>query len=239
MNLSIKDLSKESDNVRILNRIDLELKSGEAVALVGANGAGKTSLLNCILGIYSRYSGEILINGIDVRSSECDALREKIAFVLDTTGLFAPLTAWENMEFYDRMYNPKSSVNERRSRIERIFEEISLKGKENMVITKFSKGMKQRLAIGRTLVIKPELILLDEPYLGLDVEGKNFLTEQLLKLKREGCTILLSSHDLTEIEKVCDKAVFIKQGGIRDEAPLSNHETEKSELEMMYAKVLM
>jgi ABC-type multidrug transport system ATPase subunit len=239
MNLSIKDLSKESDNVRILNRIDLELKSGEAVALVGANGAGKTSLLNCILGIYSRYSGEILINGIDVRSSECDALREKIAFVLDTTGLFAPLTAWENMEFYDRMYNPKSSVNERRSRIERIFEEISLQGKENMVITKFSKGMKQRLAIGRTLVIKPELILLDEPYLGLDVEGKNFLTEQLLKLKREGCTILLSSHDLTEIEKVCDKAVFIKQGGIRDEAPLSNHETEKSELEMMYAKVLM
>ncbi len=239
MNLSIKDLSKESDNVSILNRIDLELKSGEAVALVGANGAGKTSLLNCILGIYSRYSGEILINGIDVRSSECDALREKIAFVLDTTGLFAPLTAWENMEFYDRMYNPKSSVNERRSRIERIFEEISLKGKENMVITKFSKGMKQRLAIGRTLVIKPELILLDEPYLGLDVEGKNFLTEQLLKLKKEGCTILLSSHDLTEIEKVCDKAVFIKQGGIRDEAPLSNHETEKSELEMMYAKVLM
>jgi ABC-type multidrug transport system ATPase subunit len=239
MNLSIKDLSKESDNVSILNRIDLELKSGEAVALVGANGAGKTSLLNCILGIYSRYSGEILINGIDVRSSECDALREKIAFVLDTTGLFAPLTAWENMEFYDRMYNPKSSVNERRARIERIFEEISLKGKENMVITKFSKGMKQRLAIGRTLVIKPELILLDEPYLGLDVEGKNFLTEQLLKLKKEGCTILLSSHDLTEIEKVCDKAVFMKQGEIRNEAPLSNHETEKSELEMMYAKVLM
>ncbi len=239
MNLSIKDLSKESDNVRILNRIDLELKSGEAVALVGANGAGKTSLLNCILGIYSRYSGEILINWIDVRSSECDALREKIAFVLDTTGLFAPLTAWENMEFYDRMYNPKSSVNERRARIERIFEEISLKGKENMVITKFSKGMKQRLAIGRTLVIKPELILLDEPYLGLDVEGKNFLTEQLLKLKKEGCTILLSSHDLTEIEKVCDKAVFMKQGEIRNEAPLSNHETEKSELEMMYAKVLM
>lgn len=239
MNLSIKNLSKESDNVSILNRIDLEVKSGEAVALVGANGAGKTSLLNCILGIYSRYSGEILINGIDVRSSECDALREKIAFVLDTTGLFAPLTAWENMEFYDRMYNPKSSGNERRARIERIFEEISLKGKENMVITKFSKGMKQRLAIGRTLVIKPELILLDEPYLGLDVEGKNFLTEQLLKLKKEGCTILLSSHDLTEIGKVCDKAVFIKQGGIRDEAPLSNHETEKSELEMMYAKVLM
>ena len=239
MNLLIKELSKKSDNVTILNGIDLEVKSGEAVALVGANGAGKTTLLNCILGIYSRYSGEILVNGIDVKSKECDALREKVAFVLDTTGLFAPLTAWENIEFYDRLYNPKSTCDERRARIERIFEEISLKGKENMIVTKFSKGMKQRLAIGRTLVIKPELILLDEPYLGLDVEGKNFLTEQLLKLKKEGCTILLSSHDLTEIEKVCDKAVFVKKGEIRDEKPLSNFEAEKSELEMMYAKVLM
>ncbi|MCR5584461.1 MAG: heme ABC exporter ATP-binding protein CcmA [Lachnospiraceae bacterium] len=239
MNLSIRNLSKEADNVSILNRIDLEVKSGEAVALVGANGAGKTSLLNCILGIYSRYSGEILIDGTDVKSRKSDTLREKVAFVPDTTGLFAPLTAWENIEFYDRMYNPKSSGDERKARIERIFEEISLKGKENMVITKFSKGMKQRLSIGRTMVIKPELILLDEPYLGLDVEGKEFLTEHLRKLKNKGCTILLSSHDLTEIEKVCDKAVFIKQGEIRDEKPLSNYETEKSELEMMYAKVLM
>ncbi|MCR5584033.1 MAG: ABC transporter ATP-binding protein [Lachnospiraceae bacterium] len=239
MNLLIKELSKKSDDVTILNSIDLEVKSGEAVALVGANGAGKTTLLNCILGIYSHYSGEIRINGIDVKSKECDALREKVAFVLDTTGLFAPLTARENIEFYDRMYNPQSSCDERRARIERIFEEISLKGKGDMAVTKFSKGMKQRLAIGRTLVIKPELILLDEPYLGLDVEGKSFLTGLLLKLKKEGCTILLSSHDLTEIEKVCDKAVFVKKGEICDEKPLSNFEAEKSELEMMYAKVLM
>ena len=111
-----------------------------------------------------------------------------------------------------------------------------------MPVTKYSKGMKQRLAIGRTLVTHPELIVLDEPYLGLDFEGKYFLTNQLLKLKKRGCAILLSSHDLTEIEKVCDKAVFIKSGVLKEEKELSKcgrSEAEKSELEQMYARVLM
>lgn len=242
MELSVRNLSKKIDGVQILDNINMEIKSGEAVALVGANGAGKTTLLSCILNIYTKYTGEILLNGENVKEKINPVTRRKLAFVLDTTGLFAPLTARENVEFYDRLYNPDSSSKERSQRLEEIFEKISLKGKEKGNITKFSKGMKQRLAIGRTMVTEPEIIVLDEPYLGLDVEGKCFLTEHLLKLKKRGCTILLSSHDLTEIEKVCDRAVFIKQGTVKDEKELSgcvDMETEKSELEKMYAKVLM
>lgn len=242
MELLIKSLSKTVDDVPVLNNINLEIKSGGAVALVGANGAGKTTLINCILSIYSQYSGEILLDGVNVKDERCENLRKKIAFILDTTGLFSTLNAWDNIEFYDRIYNPKSSVEERKERISGIFNEISLNGKEKMPVTKYSKGMKQRLSIGRTMVTCPELIVLDEPYLGLDVEGKYFLTNHLLKLKERGCSILLSSHDLTEIEKVCDKAVFIKSGTIKEEKELSrcgDSETEKSELEQMYARVLM
>ncbi len=242
MELLIKSLSKTVDGVSVLNDINLEIKSGEAVALVGANGAGKTTLINCILSIYSQYSGEILLDGLNVKDKKCENLRGKIAFILDTTGLFSTLTAWDNIEFYDRVYNPKSNVEERRERIARIFDEISLSGKEKMPVTKYSKGMKQRLSIGRTMVTCPELIVLDEPYLGLDVEGKYFLTNHLLKLKERGCAILLSSHDLTEIEKVCDKAVFIKSGVVKEEKELSrcgDSEAEKSELEQVYARVLM
>ena len=109
-------------------------------------------------------------------------------------------------------------------------------------MTKYSKGMKQRLAIGRTMVTSPRLIVLDEPYLGLDFEGKNFLTQYLIDLKKTGCTILLSSHDLTEIEKVCDKAIFIKKGELKAENDLNkcnDMDSKISTLEEMYAKVLM
>lgn len=162
--------------------------------------------------------------------------------MLDTTGLFATLNAWDNIEFYDRIYNPDSSADERKTRITNIFKKISLEGKEKQYVTKYSKGMKQRLAIGRTMVTSPRLIVLDEPYLGLDFEGKNFLTQYLIDLKKTGCTILLSSHDLTEIEKVCDKAIFIKKGELKAENDLNKSndmDSKISTLEEMYAKVLM
>lgn len=242
MELLIENLTKAMDEVQILDHINLKINSGEAVALVGANGAGKTTLINCVLSIYTQYSGNIYLNGFNVKEKECESERKKIAFVLDTTGLFSTLNAWDNLEFYDRIYHPESSAKERKERLSSVFSEISLSGKEKMPVTKYSKGMKQRLAIGRTLVTHPELIVLDEPYLGLDFEGKYFLTNQLLKLKKRSCTILLSSHDLTEIEKVCDKAIFIKGGVLKEEKELSKcgrSETEKSELEQMYARVLM
>lgn len=242
MELTVSNLTKEIEGAEILKNINLRIGSGEAVALVGANGAGKTTLINCILSIYTKYSGEILLDGLNVKQEECYLKRKEVTFILDTTGLFATLNAWDNIEFYDRIYNPCSSAAERKERIAGIFKEISLEGKERQFVTKYSKGMKQRLAIGRTMVTKPRLIVLDEPYLGLDVEGKYFLTHYLLNLKQAGCTIMLSSHDLTEIEKVCDKAIFIKSGELRDEKNLSkcgDLEAEKSELEQMYAKVLM
>ncbi|MBQ6387500.1 MAG: ATP-binding cassette domain-containing protein [Ruminococcus sp.] len=97
--------------------------------------------------------------------------------MLDTTGLFATLNAWDNIEFYDRIYHPDSSAAERKARISGVFKEISLDGKEKQYVTKYSKGMKQRLTIGRTMVTKPRFIILDEPYLGLDFEGANFFLQ--------------------------------------------------------------
>lgn len=221
MEITVRNLTKEIENIEILKNINLQIGSGEAAALVGANGAGKTTLINCILNIYTKYSGEILFDGLNVKLKECEKKRKDVTFVLDTTGLFATLNAWDNIEFYDRIYHPDSSAAERKARISGIFKEISLDGKEKQYVTKYSKGMKQRLTIGRTMVTKPRLIILDEPYLGLDFEGKNFLTHYLINLRQSGCTILLSSHDLTEIEKVCDKAIFIKNGELRDEKNLN------------------
>ncbi len=214
MEIKIDNLSKSIDKVKVLKDISIRIRSGEAHALVGSNGAGKTTLINCILGLYSQYSGKIEIDGLDIRSKMFKQSRKNIAFVLDTTGLFVSLNAWDNIEFYDRLCNSNSTVAERKERVSKIFEIISLENRKYDSITKFSKGMKQRLALGRTMVCNPQAIILDEPFQGLDVEGKILLSSYLNGLKQKGCTILLSSHDLSEIEKICDVVSFVKCGEI-------------------------
>lgn len=235
MEIKIENLSKDIEQVTVLSDISLRIRSGEAHALVGSNGAGKTTLINCVLGLYSQYSGKIEIDGIDIRSKMFEQGRKNIAFVLDTTGLFISLNAWDNIEFYYRLCNSNSTAAERKERISSIFKIISLENRKYDSITKFSKGMKQRLALGRTMVCNPQAIILDEPFQGLDIEGKILLSNYLKGLKQQGCTILLSSHDLSEIEKICDMVSFIKDGRI----VLTKNVSKSENLEEIYQNTIM
>lgn len=235
MEIRIDKLSKDIEQVTVLSDISLRIRSGEAHALVGSNGAGKTTLINCVLGLYSQYSGKIEIDGIDIRSKMFEQSRKNIAFVFDTTGLFASLNAWDNIEFYDRLCNSNSTKAERKKRISSIFKIISLENRKYDSIAKFSKGMKQRLALGRTMVSNPQAIILDEPFQGLDVEGKILLSTYLKDLKQQGCTILLSSHDLSEIEKICDMVSFVKNGRI----VLTKDVIKSENLEEIYQNTIM
>lgn len=212
MEVKISHLTKIIQNRKILDDISISLQSGTSVALVGPNGAGKTSLIRCLLGLYSKFDGDIIINGYDIRCKNFGMKRGKIAFLLDTTGLFATLTAWENIEFYDRLHGNNSAS--RNERISTVLNSINLLNRSKEMLQGYSKGMKQRLSIARTMILNPRLFILDEPFQGLDVEGRIFLSNYLTKLKEEGCTIIISSHDLYEIEKLCDSVYFIKEGRI-------------------------
>jgi len=212
MEVIISHLTKIIKERKILDDINLTISSGSSVALVGANGAGKTSLIRCLLGLYSKYDGNIIIDECDIRSKNFSEQKQKIAFMLDTTGLFATLSAWENIEFYDRLH--KNDSSSRRKRISNVLNSINLLNRSKEMLHGYSKGMKQRLSIGRTMILNPKLIILDEPFQGLDVEGRIFLCDYLTRLKKGGCTIIISSHDLYMIEKFCEQIIFVKEGKI-------------------------
>lgn len=211
MELKIMNVCKTMDKKKILNNISLHIGSGKCLGLVGPNGAGKTSLIRSILGLYN-YEGEVLYG--DLKQTEVDMSKNKIMFILDTSGLLRNLNVRENVEFFSRVYCESASSAERNEKVDSILKKINLYEYSHKKIKTLSRGMKQRLAIGRTMVITPELFILDEPYVGLDVEAQIFLTNYLQALKKKGCTILISSHDLGHLEKVCDEIAFISNGTI-------------------------
>lgn len=206
----IDHLSKELGKHPVLNNLTLTVKYGEIFCLLGPNGAGKTTTLRILLNIFKPSSGNVTVLGTDVTSSEYRITRKKIGFVLENQGLYEYLTAADNLEFYDRLYN--NSPNERQKRINGLLEQVGLSTVKDKPVNTFSFGMKQRLALARALINDPSLLILDEPMKGLDVEGRVMIRNLFLDLKKNGKTIFLSSHDLDEIQRISSRVAVINQG---------------------------
>lgn len=214
MVIKICSVSKNLGHRSILSNVSLEIDKGQIFALVGPNGAGKTTLVRLIMNLYEATSGEIYVNGINVTDRRFNQEKKKIGFLFDHIGLFKDLNAWENIEFYDRIYHPHSKKEERRNRIEKLLQDFDLYERKDSKITFFSRGMRQRLVLARALINDPNIIILDEPSRGLDLEGQITLRNFLLNCKNNGSTVLINSHDLSELQKVCTHIAFIKEGRI-------------------------
>ncbi|WP_025690431.1 ABC transporter ATP-binding protein [Paenibacillus zanthoxyli] len=214
MDIKICDVSKTLENRPILSNINFEIGNGQVVGLIGPNGAGKTTLVRLIMNLYKPTNGEIYVNKVNVRDKRFEEVKREIGFLFDHIGLFKELNAWENLEFFDRIYYPGSKSHERRERIGGLLKELGLYERKDSKITFFSRGMRQRLVLARSMLNNPKLIILDEPSRGLDLEGQLLLRDFLLKCKKNGSTVLLNSHDLSELQKVCSHLAFIKGGRI-------------------------
>ena len=212
------ELSKKIKDKNILNSVYLHVKKGKIYGLIGPNGAGKTSLIRTLLGIYKPTSGSVTINGVSPVDKEFIKLKYKIGVVMDHLGLYKDLTVWENLEFFHRIYFPNAKKNIRKEDIELALKITNMHHKRYENIVFLSRGQKQRLAISRALVIKPKLLVLDEPTTGLDVEGRILLRELLKNINDMGITILLSSHNLNELQKICSTFAFINRGKIVEES---------------------
>ena len=213
MELNVSHITKSKDKFNIFSDITFSIKSGECLGLIGPNGAGKTSIIRSLLRIYSIDYGEIALDGVSIKDKMFDQSLKQVSVVLDNLGLYRSLNARENLEFFDRLKFPKSTKKERSDRIDKVLKQFDLLEKKENKITFFSKGMKQRLALARAFINKPEWLILDEPFQGLDVDGSFLLREYLLELKKD-IGILISSHDLLVLFKVCDKFLFIKEGRV-------------------------
>ena len=229
MEINISDVTKKFKNNKVLDDISLKIKEGNTALIVGKNGAGKTTLIRLILNLYNVTSGNILVDNINVSSREYDKVKEKIGFLNDNIGLFKEFTAWDNIEFFHRIYFPNATSNQRKIDIEYVLKNVDLYNNRDSKITFFSRGMKQRLAIARAIVNKPKILILDEPSRGLDLEGKEMLKDIIHQYQNDGATILINSHDLDDFQYTATQIAFIKEGKIICEGSYNDLQREFGE----------
>ena len=210
--LTVSGVTKSFKDVTALQNVDLQFDSGEVVGLVGGNGAGKTTLLRLLCGLYRPTSGDVrgMVEGVSV---DIHKMREHVGVVPEATGLYARLTAWENIRYHSRL----SGVDDEMAwtRTERFAKLLNFDQDLHRSTRGFSRGMRQKTALLRALSHGPKILLLDEPTGGLDVTSARMVRKLVRKLGDEGGTVIYSTHDLAEAQKVCDRIIIIHNGTIR------------------------
>ncbi len=217
-----------------LRGISFTIRQGEIVALVGPNGAGKTTLLRIIGTLSQAHAGKIHIGQIPI-PEHANAARAAIGFVGHQTFMYDDLTARENLNFFARLYDLPNIPQ----RIEQVAARVGITHRLDDVVRTLSRGLQQRLTIARMLLHEPVVLLLDEPYTGLDQVAADLLDQMMLDAKKEGRAILFSTHDLERGLAVCDRAIIMKAGRIVHDLPRSAwHPSGLAGFMKIYARVL-
>lgn len=207
--LEIKNLTKKYGDKVAVDDLSLTVESGQICAFIGHNGAGKTTTLKAIAGILGFEQGEIKIDGIDVKSNPLEAKRI-LAYLPDNPDLYDYLTGIEYLNFIANIF--KLSVPERKEKIEQYAKRIGIYDALQSQISSYSHGMKQKLALVSALIHSPRLLLLDEPFVGLDPISSHEMKLIMQEMAKSGATIFYSTHVLDVAEKICDQVAIIKQG---------------------------
>ena len=207
LDLSIRELSRHFGRRRALSRLSLECRAGETVGLLGPNGAGKSTLLAIVSTLAAASSGEVRYGGRTARELGA-ALRGRIGVLSHDLHLYSELTARENLVFFGRLYG----VADPEAGAARALDRARLGDRGGDLVSGFSRGMRQRLALERALLHNPRLLLLDEPFTGLDDASTVALVERLRELRAAGRITLLATHDLDVAELVLDRAVILQDG---------------------------
>ncbi len=207
-----RDFASDSGLVRAVDNLSLEVPAGVVFGFLGPNGAGKTTTLRLLLGLLEPTSGRAEVLGLDTMD-EADQVRARCGALLEHTGVYEQMSAEDNLEFYGRVW--RLPRGERKARIKELLSHIGLWERRKDPVGKWSRGMKQKLALARTLLHRPALIFLDEPTAGLDVQSAVEVRSDLAALAaREGVTVFLTTHNMTEAEKLCSRVAVIREGGL-------------------------
>lgn len=207
--IETQDLTKRYDGVTVVDRLNLHVKENEVFGLLGPNGAGKTTTILMLLGLTEPASGTARVCGFN---STRDPLKVKrlVGYLPEKVGFYENLTPRENLRFIAELNNIGYAEANRRA--DEVLEMIGLTDRANQVVGKFSRGMKQRLGIADVLIKKPKVVFLDEPTAGLDPEGINQLLDLVAGLPKMGTTVILSSHQLYQVQRVCHSIGILSKG---------------------------
>ena len=209
--LEVKKLSGGYANIPVLKDVSFQVADGELVGLIGLNGAGKSTTIKEIIGLLTPYQGQILIDGQTIQG-QAEAYRKKIGFIPETPTLYEELTLKEHLEVVALAYDLDwDAAFERAEKLLKLFR---LEEKLEWFPVHFSKGMKQKVMIICAFMVQPSLLIVDEPFLGLDPVAIQDLIDLIEEEKKRGTSILMSTHVLDSAEKMCDRFVILHQGQV-------------------------
>jgi sodium transport system ATP-binding protein len=228
---------KKRGEVRAVDQVNIECKPGRVFGLLGLNGAGKTTLMRLLSTTLKPSSGTAKVAGYDI-IQEPEKVKEKIGFLSSDTGLYRRLTAEETVTYFGRLNNIEEK--ELKTKVDEIFQTFDMNEFRQTRIDKLSTGMKQKVSIARTFVNNPEVLILDEPTLGLDVVTSRSIIEFIKESKKLNKCILFSTHIMWEAEKLCDDIAIIHKGKILEVGSLNQlrAKTSLKELDDIFVKII-
>jgi ABC-2 type transport system ATP-binding protein len=202
----VRNLLKHYGEIQAANGVSFDVRQGEIFGLLGPNGAGKTTTVECVVGLREPDEGHIEVSGIDARQYPGE-VKQKIGAALQTTSLQDKITPREALKVFGSFYREKFSSQQ-------LLDRFALADKADSAFDTLSGGQRQRLALALAFVNKPELIFLDEPTTGLDPQARRDLHADIVRMKRDGHTVLLTTHNIDEAERLCDRIAIMNQGRI-------------------------
>ena len=209
--LKVENLYKEFGNIKAVNSISFEVKKGQVFGLLGPNGAGKSTIISMISTLIEPTKGDILFEGKSILK-DSKSIRQKLGVVPQDIALYPTLTGYDNLSFWGSVYGLKGS--DLKKRILDVSDIIGLNGRLKDRVDKYSGGMKRRLNIGAALLHKPDLLIMDEPTVGIDPQSRNHILDTVLELNKQGMTIIYTSHYMEEVEYLCNELCIMDEGNI-------------------------
>jgi len=223
--IEISHVTKKYGNKKALDDVSFEVKNGEIFAFIGHNGAGKTTLIKSIVGIHDFDEGEILIDGKSIKKEPVEC-KKIMAYVPDNPELYENMKAIDFINFICDMYDVGAAVREKN--IKRFAEMFEMTGNLNNEIKSFSHGMKQKIALIAALAHEPKVLIMDEPFVGLDPKAIFDMKELMHEMVKDGKTIFFSTHILDVAEKLCTRVAIVKKGKIVKVGTMKNVKGDKS-----------
>jgi heme exporter protein A len=205
--LTLTDVTRTFGRRRALHRVSLHARAGETIALLGPNGAGKSTLLSIVATLLAPTSGEVRYGEHDALRAGA-ALRSRLGLLGHDLYIYPELSPTENLSFFAKVYG----VDDVERRVTAALDQAGLSHRRDDPVSGFSRGMRQRLALERALLHGPRLVLLDEPFTGLDDSATDALRQRLATLRQSGCIVLITTHDLETIEGIIDRAIVLHNG---------------------------
>ena len=209
--LEINNLKKYFDNTKAVDNISFKVEKGDILGLLGPNGAGKSTTISIISTLLKADEGSVLYKGLDIEK-EPKKIQKELGFVPQEIALYPSLSGYDNLKFWGKVYGLKG--DKLKEKIEEVSQIIGIDKRLKDKVEEYSGGMKRRLNIGSALLHNPEIIILDEPTVGIDPQSRNHILDAVKEINKKGSTVIYTSHYMEEVEYLCDKICIMDEGKI-------------------------